>query len=660
MVNLGIVAHVDAGKTSLTEQLLHFAGVVDEVGSVDAGSTQTDTSDLERARGITIKSAVVSFVLGDTTVNLIDTPGHSDFIAEVERVLAVLDGAVLVVSAVEGVQAQTRVLMRALHRLAIPTLIFVNKIDRAGAQDEDLVAALADRLDVHPIVMGRPAGLGTAGASFTVFAPDDAEFVARLGDALSRHDDRLLEEIVLDDSEVGYARLHTSLATTTARALVNPVYFGSAITGVGVAEIADGIRTLLPDRPGDPEAPASGEIFKIERSPSGEKIAFVSMVAGTVRVRDRLPVGDGGESKVTAVSVFTRGRRDRRAILSAGEIGLLWGLDTARVGDLVGTPPPGERPGRQFAPPVLETVVVPTDESARGALHTALSQLAEQDPLIGMRSNDARREIQVSLYGEVQKEVIAATLSGEYGIEVTFRETTVLCVERPAGSGAAHELIGADDNPFLATVGLRVEPNEPGSGCCFGLEIELGSMPSAFFTAVWETVEETLEQGLYGWPVRDCVVIMTHSGYYARQSHSGATFDKSMSSTARDFRLLTPLVLMRALARAGTQLLEPLHRFHLELPPDTVAAVLPVLARLHGVPEVPEHTDSRTVVQGSIPAAHLYEFQQLLPGLTRGEATLEASFDRYEPARGAPPHRKRTDHNPLDRDAYLLRVKRRV
>src|SRR6516162_5754900 len=163
-LNLGILAHVDAGKTSLTERLLHSAGVIDEIGSVDDGSTQTDSLALERQRGITIKSAVVSFVIGDVTVNLIDTPGHPDFIAEVERVLGVLDGTVLVISAVEGVQAQTRVLMRALRRLRIPTLLFVNKIDRAGASDERTLRSIRDRLTPSIVSMGSVDGLGSRAA----------------------------------------------------------------------------------------------------------------------------------------------------------------------------------------------------------------------------------------------------------------------------------------------------------------------------------------------------------------------------------------------------------------------------------------------------------------------------------------------------------------
>ena len=195
-LNLGILAHVDAGKTSLTERLLHTAGVIDEIGSVNAGSTQTDTLALERQRGITIKSAVVSFSIGDVTVNLIDTPGHPDFIAEVERVLSVLDGTVLVISAVEGVQAQTRVLMRALQRLRIPVLIFVNKIDRGGAGYGRVLRGIAERLTPAIIAMGSAHGLGSHGAGFTPSGAGDDAFAARLADVLTARNERLLAAYV--------------------------------------------------------------------------------------------------------------------------------------------------------------------------------------------------------------------------------------------------------------------------------------------------------------------------------------------------------------------------------------------------------------------------------------------------------------------------------
>lgn len=190
----------------------------------------------------------------------------------------------------------------------------------------------------------------------------------------------------------------------------------------------------------------------------------------------------------------------------------------------------------------------------------------------------------------------------------------------------------------------------------FRLEVELGSLPYAFMRTIEETVHETLQQGLHGWPVIDCVVTLTHSGYYARQSHMGGGFDKSMSSTAGDFRNLTPLVLMAALRQAGTRVCEPMHRFTVELPADTLGDVLPVLARLGAVPR----TQASSLVEGMIPAARVHELGQRLPGLTRGEGVLESAFDRYEPVRGPVPERPRTDDNPLDRKEYLLHVVRRV
>ncbi|MFD8826075.1 GTP-binding protein [Streptomyces sp. NPDC059605] len=661
-LNLGILAHVDAGKTSLTERLLHTAGVVDELGSVDDGSTRTDSLALERQRGITIKSAVVSFAVDDTTVNLIDTPGHPDFIAEVERVLNVLDGAVLVVSAVEGVQAQTRVLMRTLRRLRIPTLVFVNKVDRGGARDGTVLRSIAEKLTPAVVAMGSVDGPGGPDARCVPYTGADTGFTDRLAELLADHDDELLAAYVGDAAPLPYDRLREELAAQTGRALVHPVYFGSAITGVGVDALIGGVRELLPAGRGDADGPVSGTVFKVERGPGGERTAYVRMFSGTVRVRDRLPFGRGEgrtEGRVTGIDVFDGGSVVRGAEVGAGRIARLRGLDGIRIGDPVGVPDE-DGPGRWFAPPTLESVVVPRPPANRGGLHSALAQLADQDPLIDLRQDDVRKELSVSLYGEVQKEVIEATLADEFGIGVTFRETTTICLERPDGSGAAHEIIDQGDNPFLATVGLRVDPAPVGSGIDYRLGVELGSMPFSLMRAVEETVVETLRQGIHGWQVTDCVVTMTHSGYWPRQSHSHAVFDKSMSSTAGDFRNLTPLVLMSALKRAGTTVHEPVHRFRLELPADLFGPVLPVLARLGAVPGTPDVHGSACVLEGEIPAARVHGLQQRLPSLTRGEGVLESGFERYRPVVGPPPDRPRTDHDPLNRKEYLLRTMRRV
>ncbi len=666
-LNLGILAHVDAGKTSLTERLLFEAGVIDRVGSVDAGDTQTDSLELERRRGITIKSAVVSFELPTTPdsadvtrVNLIDTPGHPDFIAEVERALVVLDGAVLVISAVEGVQSQTRVLLRTLDRLGVPTLIFVNKIDRAGADVVQTLAGIRRHLTDRVMPMGSTTDLGRRSARFWPFGPDNSTFARRMLDELSLADDSLAAEFVAEDQLPGHDRLLTALAQATAAGRIHPVYLGSAITGAGLSELTYGIRRLLPTAAGDPGAAFQAQVFKVERGEAGDRIGLVRIRQGRLHSREYVRMPRQGRAKVTGIEVFADGGRHRVDAVAADLIAAVHGLVDVRIGDWLGRPTEPARVERLFNPPILETVVRPADPRDRGRLHTALSQLAEQDPLIDLRQDDVRQELYLSLYGEVQKEVIQATLSEQYGVAVSFDRTTTICIERPIGTGAALEFKDADDNPFLATVGLRVDPRPPGAGNAYQLEVELGSMPYAFMRAVEDTVRRTLEQGLHGWPVTDCLVSMTHSGYFPRQSHMGAKFDKSMSSTAGDFRNLTPMVLLAALQQAGTEVLEPMHTFELDLPADAVAVTLAGLARAEGVPLQQREVVDGFRLAGLLPAARVHELAQALPGLTHGLGVLSTEFDHYRPVRGHTPARPRTDHDPLNRKDYLLHMERHI
>ena len=661
-LNLGILAHVDAGKTTLTERLLYAAGVIDEVGSVDDGNTQTDTLALERQRGITIKSAVVSFVIDDVTVNLIDTPGHPDFIAEVERVLNVLDGAVLVISAVEGVQPQTRLLMRALKRLRIPTLLFVNKIDRAGAGYEQVLEAISERLTPAIVAMGTVDELGTRAARFTPWAGGDAPLRTRLTEVLAEQDDSILAAYVEDDG-VPYRRLRDELATQTGQALVHPVYFGSAITGAGGDSLLAGIAELLPAAAGDVDGPVSGTVFKVERGPAGNKIAYVRMFSGTVRIRDRLHYGRDAAEKVTAINVFDHGSAVRRASVSAGEIGKLWGLGEIQIGDAVGTSRTAVEQ-HHFAPPTLETVVVPRNPEDKGALRIALAQLAEQDPLIDVRQDDVRQELSVSLYGEVQKEVIQATLATDFGLDVAFRETTTICIERPIGTGEAVEILKAETNPFLATIGLRIDRAPTGSGIEFRLGVDGRTVPlfvyktvESFTEHMREYVRQTLHEGLAGWQVSDCIVTMTECTY---SIPDGPPSRRGNPSTAADFRKLTPIVVMRALKDAGTVVCEPTLRVSLEIPTETIGAVMPELARLGAAVETPSLQGRLSTIETILPAARSHELQRRLPGLTGGEGVFESSFAGYRPANGDPPVRRRTTANPLNLGEYLMHLARRV
>ena len=662
VLNLGILAHVDAGKTTLTERLLYSAGVIDEPGSVDAGTTQTDSLALERQRGITIKSAVVSIRIGGTTVNLIDTPGHPDFIAEVERALSVLDGVVLVVSAVEGVQPQTRILWRALRRLRVPTLFFVNKIDRRGARYQPLLGDIAERLTQAIIPMGEVSGLGTRGAAFTGFDVAGAASGSPLAEVLADHDDAVLAAYLDGESAIPGDWLHDKLARLVRDGEVYPVYFGSAITGAGVDALERGLEYLLPAVDANAAGPVSGRVFKIDRGAAGEKIAYARMFSGTIAVRDRVPFGRGRDGKVTAVSVFADGGAVPRDSVTAGQIARLCGLAEIQIGDVIGTAP-ARADQHYFAAPTLETAVVARDPRDRPRLHAALAQLAEQDPLIDVRQDDIRQEIYVCLYGEVQKQVIEATLATEYGLAAGFRETTPICVERPIGTGAAEELLHAPGNPFLATLGIRIDPAPAGSGNEFRLEVGHQAVPlyvyknmEGFAAAMEQYVAQTLRQGLYGWQVTDCTVSLVRSQYSIAD---GPPSTRGPLSSPQDFRKLTPLVVMEALKRAGTVVCEPVHHFRLDTPADTINTLLPALAKLHAVAEVTAIKDAWCTVEGAISAARVHGLRQHIPPLTRGEGIMESSFGRYEPVRGPVPTRPRTDDNPLNREEYLHRVTRR-
>jgi len=639
-LNLGILAHVDAGKTTLTERLLYDSGVIDQLGAVDAGTTQTDSLPLEQRRGITIKSAVTSFPIEDVAVNLIDTPGHPDFIAEVDRVLNVLDGVVLVVSAVEGVQAQTRILMRSLQRLQIPALLFVNKIDRSGANPEGVLRDIASRLKIAAFAVGCVTNAGTRGATVTASGSGDAEFTTGLTELLVERNDRLLAAYVHNEAGVPYEQLRAELAEQTRRGQVYPVFFGSAITGAGIAQLTAGIAELLPASDGDPGGPLSGSIFKIERGSSAEKIAYARMFSGTVHVRDRLRFGSGHENKVTAVAVFERGPAVQRQAVSAGQIGKLWGLAEARIGDRIGEAAGGA--GLQFPPPTLESAVVPCDPRDRNRLRVALGQLAEQDPLINLRQDDERQEIYVSLYGAVQKEVIQATLADDFHVAATFRETTMIYIERPLGRASAVEVLQSDSHPYSATVGLHIEPGPAGSGVRFRLDFDPRLIPlyiyktaGRFADAMTQYVLRAFEEGLYGWQVSDCAVTMTECGYYIGDGPTKRVLP-TPRTTAADFRKLTPLVLMEALRQAGTVVCQPMARVRLELPAPRMGDVLSALARLGAATETPLLEAGRSVVTAMLPSAQVRSLQEQLPGLTGGEGVLDASFGGYEPVHGAP------------------------
>ncbi|WP_028798647.1 tetracycline resistance ribosomal protection protein Otr(A) [Streptomyces sp. 142MFCol3.1] len=620
-LNIGILAHVDAGKTSLTERLLFDGGSIDRLGSVDAGDTRTDDGAIERQRGITIRSAVAAFRAGDVHVNLIDTPGHSDFIAEVERALEVLDGAVLLLSAVEGVQAQTRVLMRTLRRLGLPTLVFVNKIDRAGAREGALLDDVRRLLTPYVVPLSRVSALGTPDARVLPRPLDDIA-----AGTLAEVDPGVLAALV-DGPSPTPDELESALAARTADGSVHPVLFGSAIGGQGVAELVAQLIRLVPgptvasSSSGEPR----GTVFAVRPGPGGDRTAWLRLYEGEVRQRQRLVFRrrepDGRTARVPGralgMQVVGRPEADR---LTPGNIAVLRGAGALRVGDRLG--PSGDR-APQFAAPTLETLVRARRPEQAAALRAALLALADQDPLLHARPATSGSTA-LLLYGEVQKEVLAATLAQDFGIEADFEPSRVRLLERPVGTGEACEEIQRHGHVgFWATIGLRIEPGPRGSGGVFTYETELGALPRAFHQAIEDTVHATLLSGPRGRPVTDYRVTLVRSGFAAP------------ISTAADFRGLTPVVLHRALEQAGTRVYEPYHAFEVEIPLDALSAVTAHLAACGA--EFGATSGGRTswLVTGELPAGKVRDVELRLPGLTHGEGVWWSRVSGDRPVRVA-------------------------
>ncbi|HEY4314175.1 MAG TPA: translation factor GTPase family protein [Actinomycetes bacterium] len=629
ILNLGIVAHVDAGKTTLTERLLFETGVSTRVGRVDHGDTVTDSDAVERARGITIRSAVVAFTVGDTRVNLIDTPGHSDFVAEVERALAVLDGAVLVVSAVEGVQAQTRVLIRILERLRIPFLVFANKIDRTGADIDATMAALREALTGDAVALTTPVGLGSRSA--TVVADRGADFLEDLVTRLAEHDDEVLRRYVDGAQPPPWREASAALARLTASGAMHPVYVGSALTGVGVDAVIDGLTRYLPATAAPADGPLHASVFKIDRDRAGHQVAVARLFSGALRTRDNVVVHRRTRAgtlverpgRTTAVRAYIRGSVTADVPAVAGDIATIAGLPDIEIGDQLGSWDP-TRGGRYFAPPGLEAVVLARDPADRAALFDALRALSAQDPLIDTRLDGIDEELTVSLYGEVQKEVLATRLATEFGIEAEFLATQTVYVERVSGVGESYARVPTGN----ASVGLRVEPGPVGSGLGYRLAVERGWLIPSFHTAIEETLPTELRRGLYGWAVTDLVVTLTRSRYSAPTPPAGY------------FRSLTSTVLREALQRAGTTVCAPASDLELEVPSTSISVVLHELQAVGAAVHATDTGPTRVRIAATVATERVQRVEQRLPDLTGGLGFVVSRPAGYEPVIGPPPVRR--------------------
>ncbi|MFK4314125.1 MULTISPECIES: tetracycline resistance ribosomal protection protein [unclassified Bacillus (in: firmicutes)] len=640
-INIGIVAHVDAGKTSLTERILYETNVIKEVGRVDSGNTQTDSMELERQRGITIKASVVSFFIDSLKVNVIDTPGHADFIAEVERSFRVLDGAILVISAVEGVQAQTKILMRTLQKLNIPTILFVNKIDRSGANTEKVVKQIKELLSNEASPFYSVENEGTKDARIIEYKSYE-DCIERL----APFNESLLESYV-NNEIIPDALLRKELEKQIQQANVFPIFFGSAMTGIGVTELLKNISALIPATKSAQDETLSGVVFKIERESSGEKIAYVRLFSGCLHVRKYVDIQRGEslphKEKIKKMCMFHNGDVVQSSTVQSGEFCKVWGLTNIKIGDIIGKRTDYIK-DIHFAEPQMEAAIEAVPKERIHDLYAALMELCEEDPLIKVWKDNVHNELYIRLFGEVQKEVIETTLYEKYRLQVTFSNTRVVCIEKPIDLGNSVEVMGEKENPFYATIGFKVERGALNSGITYNLGVELGSLPLAFHKAIEDTVFQTLKQGLFGWEVTDIIVTLTHTGY------------ASPVTTASDFRNLTPLVLMDALKQAKTCVFEPINEFELTVPEHAISTAMYKLAAIPATFAEPTlHNDSYHLT-GSLPVAKTEDFKRMLHSFTEGEGIFITKPTGFTKLTAPFPTRKRVDFNPLNRRDYFLRV----
>lgn len=643
LLNLGIVAHVDAGKTTLTERLLYAAGASDRIGRVDHGDTVTDSDALERERGITIRTAVAALTLGDLQVNLIDTPGHADFVAEVERALTVLDGVILVVSAVEGVQAHTRVLIKVLLRLELPFLIFVNKIDRRGARDRELITELDRLLPSPTIPLVAATDLGTpAAAAHSLLAETSDQVAERLAEV----DDRLLTDYLTGRWPPPAQLLTDRLRTLVRQRAVHPLYLGAALSGTGVESLIAGLPLLAPDQVH--AGTFHAEIFKVANTAAG-RIGYARVDSGRLRRRSRViryrrtvhGAIEQDRQLITEVARFHRGGATCNEPAGPGDIATIIGIRDLRIGDQLGEwRPTAAVTG--FRRPGLEAVVSAGDPRDGVDLRKALRILTDEDPLINARLDDHDQRLTISLYGEVQRQVITERLRREYGIEVRFSAPTPAYLEQVVGTGLSDRGFGAFG--FAAGVGLRIEPAPLDAPLQCDREVEHGALPRAFFTAITDTVAAALRQGPFGWPVTGCRVVITATDY------------ASAGTTGGDFRNLVPLVLAEALTQAGTRVCEPYSSVEIDLPATAAGPALALLGRLRAVEQQPRFgTDSGTI-EAVLPTGHTAELEAQLEALTAGHGVVAAQPAGHRPMAKPWPRRLRTDDNPYLPADYLRQL----
>lgn len=660
--NIGILAHVDAGKTTLTEQLLYKSGAIRQAGDVNSGTTQTDFLPIERERGITVRASQISLVHNGILINLIDTPGHMDFTGEVERSLPALDAAVLVVSAVEGIQSHTENLWRAMERVGLPVLVFINKLDRAGSRAEELTEAIRTELNANILALQTVKGEETKECA--VQTPDDIG--ERITEVCADFDDGIADAYLSGETpEPGI--LTAVLRRCVAKRKIIPVLYGAAQLGVGVKELLQAVCELLPSpaETGDAEtdAPPAAQVFRIEHDKTMGKIAHVRMYAGSLVSRDAVTVIHPGQAgmrlentvpdeeaapveKISQVRKCNGQRYMDVGEVHAGDIAALCGLSSAKVGDIIGELGEKHRKDYRIAGAFLQVRAAPKEPAELIPLVNALKELAEEDPLIDCRWEKTEREILVSITGEIQLEVLSALLKERYGLEAVFSPPSVIYKETPSKAGDGFDAYTMP-KPCWAIVGFRFEPLARGAGVVYdGGHIPSNTCFYRYQNHIRQSFFRSLGQGMLGWEVTDFRATLTCAEHHTIHTHP------------LDFFVCTPMAVMDGLRNTGTTLLEPFLKMRITAGREYLGKLIAEIGTMRGSFDDPVIREERMTLEAAVPAATSLDFPVRLAAMTGGKAVLSVSFDGYrdvptELGRICP----RRGINPLDRAKWILQAR---
>ena len=636
IINIGILAHVDAGKTTLTESLLYTSGAILELGSVDKGTTRTDTMFLERQRGITIQAAVTSFNWNDYKINIVDTPGHTDFITEVYRSLSVLDGAILVISAKDGVQAQTRILFHALQKMNIPTIIFINKIDQYGINLNNIYQNIKEKLSNDIIVM-QNVTLTPEISIKNIIDLDD-------WDPVISKNDKLLKKYIAGE-KLTIQELTYEEYRCVKKGSLFPIYHGSARNNIGTQQLIEAISNLFCSEMNENDSELCGRVFKIEYTDHKQRLVYLRLYSGTLHLRDTIILPEKKKVKLTEIYIPSNGEMIQTKTVCSGDIFIIPN-NTLRLNDIIGN--------EKILPcnvwndktvPILRTRIEPIKIEEREKLLDALTEIADTDPLLRYYVDTITHEIIISFLGTVQLEVICSLLIEKYHINIRIEDPTVIYLEKPLQKADYTIHIEVPPNPFWASIGLSITPLPIGSGIQYESKVSLGYLNQSFQNAVREGINYGLEQGLYGWEVTDCKICFEYGVYY------------SPVSTPSDFRFLAPIVLEQTLKKAGTQLLEPYLSFILFTPQGYLSRAYNDAQKHCAIIETSQSKNDEIIFTGHIPVRCINEYRNTLTLYTNGQAVFLTELKDYQIATCEPVIQSRRPNNRIDKVRHMFNKK---